>query len=830
MKDKIVYMLLTIGLVWGAIACEDKDFEGIVSNTDDYVSETGGDYYEGGGIDVSHYDRARAFPGLVDTLKEKRLDEAIVNIDLSRNSVASDKVNLKVVAPAIYSTGLYAGAGEKITLTLDDDVKGLIVQIGVHTRDLSSLVGTAYLERDAKITSAMPLFQGTNGIRNPYGGYIWIKRTGANNSDAPTISVKVKGAYAAPDYIQGETDADEWIQKINETTVPWIELRGEQMAFSVPVKYMKQKLQQGKTFVTQMDEALRLWNDWMLCYNEFYGLDGEDIENYPDFPVLGFPFREVMDVHLLTERFSYYSTTNVELLSSEEVIDAITDPELIKQNAINICHIMGWIQTDMYIPTYFPSTTLSDFKNMYLLMPNYYFLYKNGWWGETNTSNLFSGKKQGTNVMASTSYQLLSSAFTNLAAFANADSCKIFNKNVGGSVESDYGSAQTWPAVLSFFSAILSYEQVDADKDGWKYFGYLNRFLKKQSELLPASRRLNMQDAMLTCLTTYFERDFSQLFDRWGIMVGDAQRVEAAKYKHVEKRIWDYNPLKKNETAVFDGKAFQTLSGKYPYLHLRSDWAVVAYSGKEDNLKAKNYSYNFFENKHLTNLEDNPDKYNEAYCSPYNLFDNDPSTLWSSYHDPYTDVKWFDGEQKYAFKVDKLYYGAKTPDYPYSLVVQPGNVGIDIDGVYVAFGDYNSEASIYNGDVKDYQKYDFHPQHIMVEVTNDQLSYDDIDTLYTNIKDIQWRRVYDSKDDPKGGKVNGQQFWPDRRNTFYVEFARQSGVTGIRLIMDTDSHVAKDRPANFPVDEKPNRPEFANKYLNRIQKIAEFGTFYFKED
>ena len=29
-------------------------------------------------------------------------------------------------------------------------------------------------------------------------------------------------------------------------------------------------------------------------------------------------------------------------------------------------------------------------------------------------------------------------------------------------------------------------------------------------------------------------------------------------------------------------------------------------------------------------------------------------------------------------------------------------IGIDIDGVYVAFGDYDSEASIYNGDVKDH--------------------------------------------------------------------------------------------------------------------------------
>lgn len=60
MKEKIIYILITI---WGVIACEDNDFEQIISATDDYTSETGGDYYEGGGIDVSHYDRARIFPG-----------------------------------------------------------------------------------------------------------------------------------------------------------------------------------------------------------------------------------------------------------------------------------------------------------------------------------------------------------------------------------------------------------------------------------------------------------------------------------------------------------------------------------------------------------------------------------------------------------------------------------------------------------------------------------------------------------------------------------------------------------------------------------------------
>lgn len=70
MKDKIVYILLAVWGVWGATACEDKDFEQIISATDDYTSATGGDYYEGGGIDVSLYDKARIFPGLVDTLTE----------------------------------------------------------------------------------------------------------------------------------------------------------------------------------------------------------------------------------------------------------------------------------------------------------------------------------------------------------------------------------------------------------------------------------------------------------------------------------------------------------------------------------------------------------------------------------------------------------------------------------------------------------------------------------------------------------------------------------------------------------------------------------------
>lgn len=52
----------------------------------------------------------------------------------------------------------------------------------------------------------------------------------------------------------------------------------------------------------------------------------------------------------------------------------------------------------------------------------------------------------------------------------------------------------------------------------------------------------------------------------------------------------------------------------------------------------------------------------------------------------------------------------------FPLLYSQGEQAIDMDGVYLALG--NTEVSgIYNGDVKDYDKFAFRPQHIIVEVT-----------------------------------------------------------------------------------------------------------------
>ena len=100
----------------------------------------------------------------------------------------------------------------------------------------------------------------------------------------------------------------------------------------------------------------------------------------------------------------------------------------------------------------------------------------------------------------------------------------------------------------------------------------------------------------------------------------------------------------------------------------------MAYSGTGEDLKASNYGY-VYESRAI--------KYN----TPFNLFDGDRSTLWQSYSDLYEEYTDENGDKHYPYKIDNLYYNAKAPDLPYTIVIQPGESrSIDLDGVYMAFG------------------------------------------------------------------------------------------------------------------------------------------------
>jgi len=783
-----VFISLSVALLVGA--CDEKDYKLIESATDDYVSEHGSVQNASDGIDLSMYEKARIFPGLVDTLTEQRLDNVTLTLDLSRKHVVAADVKMAYLPDAIYSTGLYAGAGEKVTIELDDDVKGLSVQIGVHQRDLSSLQQT---DRDPVIITAMPLFAGQNVIRNPYGGSVWIKRSGSDGADRTDFQLTVSGVYAAPDFIVNETPdkAAEWLAFIKTTTVPWMELRGKRYVFTVPTRYVaKQANAEGQTFVANLNRALQIWDEWILAFYQFYGLDGED----PAFPTPEYPYRAVMDVLLLNERFSNQNGSIIELFKSEEVTNFICSPEQIILGDDNIANVFGWLQLYMLMPSAtfassFASGTIpAQFSTFYPLLPNFYFFYKNGFWDGRN-SKVWNYARSGDNIKINSTYTLRKVDFDNLINFAKADSMKVFTD------ANRLADANCYPG-LAFFADIISYVQPETQKNGWQFLSWFNRRIA-----LNNYGNRNMLDILLTSLTTYFNRDFRSLYDRWGLTAGDEAWLAASACPPIEKCIWQHDVFAPAAAVpLFDGKAFYTLSGKTPLKHLRGAWTAVAYSGDDASLKPHNERTDF---------------------PVANLFDSNIATFWHSDYDTYTDYTDDEGIARYAYHTDSAYYKATAPDFPYYVVIKTGDSPLArLDGVYLGLG-ASSEASIYNADVWNYDTYNFHPQHVIIETSSVELQYNEGDAVFENIDAATWQRVYDSDND--------SQFKNYLNNPFYIDFnSPLSGVRAIRLVFDRDSHTAKDRPDDFPVDLKPGRPEFANPYLNRIQKIAEFGAYYYQ--
>ena len=109
--------------------CEASDFE-FDSGWDDNSADSSHvtvDTVQG--IDVSMYDKARLFPGLVDTASEYRIADTVVYLDLSRKYIQLEF--MEEGPQSIYSSGLYAGAGELVTIYVPDNVWGLTVQVGM---------------------------------------------------------------------------------------------------------------------------------------------------------------------------------------------------------------------------------------------------------------------------------------------------------------------------------------------------------------------------------------------------------------------------------------------------------------------------------------------------------------------------------------------------------------------------------------------------------------------------------------------------------------------------------------------------------------------------
>ena len=160
--------------------------------------------------DVKAHPAAASFPGSV-------------AVDAPR---ISRELTLDLTVPGWHSTGLYAAAGEVITITAAD-THGASVRIGCHT---DHLWHHDKWSRVPDISRQWQLKAGETQVASAFGGLVYIeiprKREG-------TGTFAVAGAVESPRYVLGKTTAEEW-KTLRNAPGPWGEVESRKVIVSVP--------------------------------------------------------------------------------------------------------------------------------------------------------------------------------------------------------------------------------------------------------------------------------------------------------------------------------------------------------------------------------------------------------------------------------------------------------------------------------------------------------------------------------------------------------------------------------------------------------------------
>ncbi|MCC8425254.1 M60 family metallopeptidase [Mucilaginibacter sp. UR6-11] len=152
-----------------------------------------------------------------------------------------------------HSTGLYVPAGEKVTITINDnDIKQYFrAQIGVHNDDVTHLDEFKRIPFDLTVTFRLDAKQ--VDVYSPYGGLLLINI--ADTTSLKTVTLNVKGAVKAPYFKLGETSEADWNLSIRNNPGPWAELATDNIVLTVP-SYRIRKLDNPVKLMKFWDEVM----------------------------------------------------------------------------------------------------------------------------------------------------------------------------------------------------------------------------------------------------------------------------------------------------------------------------------------------------------------------------------------------------------------------------------------------------------------------------------------------------------------------------------------------------------------------------------------------
>jgi hypothetical protein len=163
------------------------------------------------------------------------------------------KLDVDTRVSAWHSTGLYAPAGEVVTVQVPDATvaKGLWLRIGAHSDNLWDL---DKWQRFPEISMRVRLDKAMTRAASMFGGLIYIEAP--NDCALGNVAVEISGAVAAPHYVLGETPALDW-QRLRESPAPWAELACARVIVTVPSEFVR-KLNDPEVLMKTWDRIVEL--------------------------------------------------------------------------------------------------------------------------------------------------------------------------------------------------------------------------------------------------------------------------------------------------------------------------------------------------------------------------------------------------------------------------------------------------------------------------------------------------------------------------------------------------------------------------------------------
>ena len=159
-------------------------------------------------------------------------------------------------------TGIYAAPGEVIRVTLPAKLagEGFEVVIGSYNGGLKNRnEWHRYPDWQVKV----PVNSSTTEASNGLGGIVTIRVPREANYDQ--LKVTVEGGVAAPIYVHGETDLDQWKSEIRNYPGPWAELASDRMIIAIPSDYIRG--------LSDPDALMEVWNGIIDTSADLVGVD-----------------------------------------------------------------------------------------------------------------------------------------------------------------------------------------------------------------------------------------------------------------------------------------------------------------------------------------------------------------------------------------------------------------------------------------------------------------------------------------------------------------------------------------------------------------------------